>query len=132
MGRTKPAGTSLSAGDEGELSPSPGYEVIDRANILKAIGALNDLDEFEGVVSTAQKISIEMYLNQAAICLKMQQDYMMRKRPLLPIEEFRILNICSDMMRELTAYDYGVDTNRAWEFLERQGYKISDSSEVLD
>lgn len=130
MGRTKSTGIALTPGDEGGNSPPrPGYDPIEREPILSNIGASYECNDFETLVDTAQKISIEMYLNQAAICLKLQTDYMNRTRPLLPIEDFRILNICSDLMRELTAYDVGVDTNRAWEFLERQGYKITDGSD---
>lgn len=115
---------------EGESSPSSGYEVFDRAAILKSIGVRSSFSDFNELVEATQKIISEMFLNQAAICLKIQTDYMARKRPLLVMDEFRILNILTDLMREVNAYDYGVDTNRAWEFLERQGYKIGAESEI--
>lgn len=116
---------------EGDSTPSRGYgyEVFDRAEILKGIGVRSDFSSFEELVETTQKVISELFLNQAAICLKIQSDYMTRKRPLLTMDEFRILNILTDLMREVNAYDYGVDTNRAWEFLERQGYKINESDQ---
>ena len=133
MGRIKSTGITGELGDEGGvIPPKPGYDAIVRKTILGKISANDVCTDFETLVDTAQRISVEMYLNQAAICLKLQTDYMARTRPLLPIEDFRILNIISDMMRELNAYDIGVDVNRAWELLERQGYKISDGSEVQE
>lgn len=124
--KTKP---DVSQSDEGDNSPSVGYEKFDRAAILKSIGARSQIDDFDQLVETTQKIVIELFLNQASICLKIQKDYMERKRPLLLKDEFAILKTLTDLMTDTTAYDYGVDTNRAWEFLERQGYKISDGTE---
>ena len=127
MGTRKPAGNPVND-SEGDQTPSSGYEVYDRAAILKKIKARSTVNDFPELVETTQQVMTELFLNQAAICLKIQTDYMARKRPLLTMDEFRILNILTDLMRETTAYDYGVDINRAWEFIERQGYKITDAA----
>lgn len=126
MGKAKPTGITLGTLDEGDNSPS--YEVIDREEILSMLGLSSRCETFEDLQEKAQKISTELFLNQAAICLKYQIDYMERRRPLQHIEDFRILTILSDIMRELNAYDVGVDLNRAYELLGRHGYQIVDPS----
>jgi hypothetical protein len=127
MGKTKPTGFTLGSLDEGDNPPS--YEVIDREEILSMLGLPSKCETFEDLQEKAQKISTELFLNQAAIVLKYQIDYMERRRPLQHIEDFRILTILSDIMRKLNAYDVGIDLNRAWELLERHGYKIVDGSD---
>jgi len=108
----------------------PLYESIERDRVLGAIKAAAGSDgTFEELVSAAQKISIELFLNQSAIVLWQQTEFMARRRALLPIEDFRIWNITSDIMRELLAYDIGINENKAFEFLDRQGYTITHDSE---
>jgi hypothetical protein len=127
MATRKSTGTTrLEAADD--LSTNVGYEKIVRALVLETIEAESRIDSFETLIDTAQKIAIELFINQGAICLKNQRDYMNRDRPLQNIEDYRIFNITSDIMRELTAYDFGVDSNKAIEFLTRQGYEISEGS----
>ncbi len=124
--RAKPTAT-----EEASSSVPKAYEPVLRAQILERINARSDISDFETLIDSAQKIAVELFLNQAAICLKMQVDYMNRDRPQQDIEAYRIFNITADVMRELTAYDFGVDSNKAIEFLTRQGYEVSDGSPIV-
>lgn len=129
MATRKSTGTSrLELSDD--LSTNVGYEKIVRELVLETIEAESKIKSFDALIDTAQKIAIELFINQGTICLKNQRDYMNRDRPLQNIEDYRIFNIASDIMRELTAYDFGVDSNKAIEFLTRQGYEISEGSSV--
>lgn len=105
-------------------------DVINREDILKGWGIRHNPKKFETVADSAQKIAIELFLNQSAICLHLQQRYMDRESMLLPKEEFMILKQLADVLRHLTAFDIGVDINRAWEHLERQGYKITAETDT--
>lgn len=103
---------------------------LDRQAILETIAVSDSPASFAELVEAAQKISRQMYLNQASICLQMQKDYMNRETLLLPIENFRTLKILADLMRELNAYDVSVDQSKAWELLERCGYKITSATDA--
>lgn len=91
---------------------------------------------FPEIVKSAQQVAVELFLNQAAICLKHQQDYMDYddhddgnndwNAPL-----FQAMKSTTDILRNLIGYDAGVDPNRAIELLERMGYEVSGGSKSL-
>jgi hypothetical protein len=105
---------------------------IDRAAILARIGLKNNVENIEDLTVIAQGLIVDLFVSQAAICLKSQQEFYKGEIFHVAIEQFRVLNICSDMMRELTGYDLTLDPNKAIETLERQGYKVLPGNEILN
>jgi len=118
--------------DLDEFGLSGSEPLIDRAAILAKVGVKNDVTSIEGLTSAAQGIAADLFLSQAAICLKSQQEFYQGTINHVAIEQFRVLNICSDMMRELTGYDIALDPNKAIETLERQGYKVLPGKDSLN
>jgi hypothetical protein len=119
-------------GDSESDDPALIFQIFDRAAILASIGVDSELGDFEEFAEATQKALSELFLNQTAICLQNQTSYMSRKRAVQAVDEFRILNILTTLMRQVNSFDLGVDMNRAYELLERQGYKITSSEEIED
>jgi hypothetical protein len=117
-------------GDSESDDPALIFQIFDRAAILASIGVDSELGDFEEFAEATQKSLSELFLNQVAVCLQSQTSFMERRRAVLDIDQFRILSILTGLMRQCTSFDLGVDINRSFEFLERQGYKISTAEEV--
>jgi len=82
------------------------------------------VSNFDELMAAAQAIGVELFLSHASICVRSQQEFFAGRARVVPIEPFRILNICSDIMREMVGYDTALDSNKAIETLGRQGFKV--------
>ena len=109
---------------------------FERDDVLEPKGIDPIPATFPELLKSAQQVAIELFMNQAAICLNAQQDYMAYDEgddqnndwnaPL-----FQSLKATTDILRNLTGYDAGIDPNRAIELLERMGYEVSGRSDSM-
>lgn len=109
---------------------------FERDDVLEEKGIDPIPATFPETVKSAQQIAIELFMNQAAICLKHQQDYMdydedndQNNSWNAPL--FQSLKVTTDILRNLTGYDAGIDPNRAIELLERMGYEVNSGSGLV-
>jgi hypothetical protein len=108
---------------------STGSEEYDRAEILEAMGLPSDITDFANLIEIAQTVAAEIFANAAIICLKDQREYMSRKKISLDVENFRIMQITANIMRDVCGFDVAVDRNAAFTHLERLGYDITSISD---
>lgn len=107
---------------------------FDRDDILEPLEIDPIPATFPEMVQSVQGVALELFMNQAAICLKHQQDYMNYDEGDDDNNEwnnqlFVSLKNTSDILRQLTGYDAAVDPNKAIETLERMGYEVNGGRE---